>query len=548
MEVLRPIIFDSFMSLPLHYPWIYDLSMRYGRTFRVVPGWQQAVYYTSDPLVVEHILKDNFENYTKRSNVIAAMKDLLGGGIFIADHGHTSADGGEGWKMQRKTAAQIFTTTNFKGFMERTFTKHGQELLQILGRHARDKDCFDVQSLFFKLTLDSIGVLGFGVDLGTMQREDVPFVQAFDRVQVNSMQRLFSPVNMLVQINLPYEWYPWAMQYLLWLLPRERQIAADIAVLDAFALKVIHKRRDAIKAAKDAGGDSPGCSSPCRLGQGGMGNDRPSSPRAHLVNGALVSPRGRCSSAGNAPGSPGRRRIMSGDQWQEWRGSMDGWSDFLSLFLDAGDRDKMEVSDAFLRDVLMSFVIAGRDTTASTLSWLFLLLGQHEEEQALLLEELEERLGDRQPNFTDVNQSSMPYLNACVWEALRLFPPVAGDAKYAAHDDTLPDGTFVAAGSEMNYMPFVMGRDPAVWPDAESFKPSRWIPFARPSQYALPIFQAGPRICLGMEMALFEVKLIAAMVLQKFKLTLADPQQSQEYQLGLTICVKGGLRVYAMQR
>merc|ERR1712217_849873 len=120
---------------------------------------------------------------------------------------------------------------------------------------------------------------------------------------------------------------------------------------------------------------------------------------------------------------------------------------------------------------------------------------------AELLCELDEKLGDEPPNFDTIRESQLPMLNAVVWEALRLFPPVAADPKCAAADDILPDGTFVPAGAEIAYLPFVMGRDPDAWEDADKFIPHRWIPFKQPSLFELPIFQAGPRVCLGMQMA-----------------------------------------------
>merc|ERR1712048_1133484 len=103
------------------------------------------------------------------------------------------------------------------------------------------------------------------------------------------------------------------------------------------------------------------------------------------------------------------------------------------------------------------------------------------------------------------------------------------------------DGTFVPKGSEMNYVPYAMGLDPHLWPDPLTFKPDRWIPFKQPSLFTMPVFQAGPRVCLGMQMALFEVRLVAAMVLQRFTFELSDPEQLSHYQVNFVINVKEGL-------
>lgn len=503
-EIFFPIGVESIFQFHRLHDWILSMSLRYGRTVTIIPGWIFPVIFTSDPECVRHILNDNFDNYTKKSVILSVTKDLLGDGIFIADHGsQTSVDQGKSWRMQRKVAAQIFTMNNFRGFMEQTFVKHGREVCNIMD--ATRGDCFDLQTLFFKAALDSIGVLGFGIELSTLKqsKQDVPFVTAFDTVQRIAMDRLVSVPNQMCMVMLPQTWYPGIMRYFRPFVGSERQMGLSLAQLDDFALDVIRKRRRRLQA--EVGQSSPS-----------------TRPRARSAS----SPKSGASEMG-----------------------IGEWNDFLSLFMNSDINGGEELSDQFLRDIVMSFFIAGRDTTASTLSWLFLLLGQDLAAQAEVQRELDENLNGRQPTFDDIRrESDMPMLNAVVWETLRLFPPVAGDPKAAARSDRLPDGTFVPAGAEVIYMPYVMGRDPSVWPEAGAFRPSRWIPFKRPSPFAMPVFQAGPRICLGMEMALFEVKITAAMLLQEFIVRLEDPDRTWEYQVGPTICPKGGLPVRVERR
>merc|ERR1712007_191306 len=70
-------------------------------------------------------------------------------------------------------------------------------------------------------------------------------------------------------------------------------------------------------------------------------------------------------------------------------------------------------------------------------------------------------------------------------------------------------------------MVYAMGRGPNIYPDPEVVKPERWIPFKEPSQYEFPVFQAGPRICLGMSMAIFEAKIAALMILREYAFDMA---------------------------
>ena len=135
-------------------------------------------------------------------------------------------------------------------------------------------------------------------------------------------------------------------------------------------------------------------------------------------------------------------------------------------------------------------------------------------------------------------------------EALRLFPPVPSDAKYCAQDDELPGGVPVAAGTLIVFLPFGMGRSEAIWgPDALEVRPERHLEGSGASKktfFENPVFQAGPRICLGMNMAMFEASVALVMVLQQFKLRLAAPEQPPTYNaLALTMGIEGGLSVIA---
>ena len=112
------------------------------------------------------------------------------------------------------------------------------------------------------------------------------------------------------------------------------------------------------------------------------------------------------------------------------------------------------------------------------------------------------------------------------------------DPKYAAHDCVLADGTAIPAGTQLMYVPYAMGRDPTRYEDPLAFKPERWIPFKAPSQYEFPVFQAGPRVCLGMDMALFEAKLLTCMLLQRFSFAPREGEADKiSYGIGVTMCI-----------
>ena len=117
-------------------------------------------------------------------------------------------------------------------------------------------------------------------------------------------------------------------------------------------------------------------------------------------------------------------------------------------------------------------------------------MSQNPEAREKLLEEIDRVVGSEQPTYEHVASSNMPYLQGCINEALRLYPPVPRDSKRCYFDDKLPDGTIIPAGTILQFFPFGMGRNPEIFTDPLSFKPERWqelgLNFMRTNQYEFP--------------------------------------------------------------
>ncbi|KAE8697041.1 Cytochrome P450 94C1 [Hibiscus syriacus] len=149
--------------------------------------------------------------------------------------------------------------------------------------------------------------------------------------------------------------------------------------------------------------------------------------------------------------------------------------DLLSRFMGTIDDDK------YLRDIVVSFLLAGRDTVASGLTSFFWLLSRHPKVESTIRDELERVLSTSSSSTDDDRQSvtfdqmrQMHYLHAALCESLRLFPPVQLDSKFAQNDDVLPDYTFVRKGTRVTYHPYAMGRMERVWgSDCLEFIPER---------------------------------------------------------------------------
>ncbi|XP_054787384.1 cytochrome P450 704C1-like [Prosopis cineraria] len=230
--------------------------------------------------------------------------------------------------------------------------------------------------------------------------------------------------------------------------------------------------------------------------------------------------------------------------------------DILSRFIEL-----KETNPTYLKDIILSFIIAGKDTTGSTLSWFVYLLCKHPHIQEKIAQEIweatkvqggitSEELAAR---VTEDALEKMQYLHAALTETLRLYPAIPLEGKFCFSDDVLPDGFNVRKGDLMVFCPYAMGRMKYLWgDDAESFKPERWFDhngiFQHESSFKLTAFQAGPRICLGKEFAYRQMKIFAAVLLGCFKLRLADQKQSAKHRSMLTLQIDGGLHVLASHR
>lgn len=227
--------------------------------------------------------------------------------------------------------------------------------------------------------------------------------------------------------------------------------------------------------------------------------------------------------------------------------------DLLSRFM----KKKESYADAFLQHVALNFILAGRDTSSAALSWFFWLVIQNPHVEDKILRELctvlIETRGDDTSTWVDEplgfdELDRLIYLKAALSETLRLYPSVPEDSKHVIADDVLPDGTFVPAGSSVTYSIYATGRMRSTWgDDCLEFRPERWLSsdgtkFEMHDSYKFVAFNAGPRICLGKDLAYLQMKSVAAAVLLRHRLTVV-PGHKVEQKMSLTLFMKNGLKV-----
>jgi cytochrome P450 len=211
---------------------------------------------------------------------------------------------------------------------------------------------------------------------------------------------------------------------------------------------------------------------------------------------------------------------------REQAGGTDG-SDLIAILLRAtADEPDADARHRELRDQIVTMLLAGHETTASTLSWAWYLLSSHPEAAQRLHDEAVTVLGDRTPDVTDL--TSLTYTNMVIQETMRLYPPVWGLPRRAQAADTI-GGYRVPAGADVMISPYTLHRHRDFWDSPDQFRPERFAPDAPPvpHRYAYIPFGAGPRACVGSHLGMLEATLVAAMVARRFRFEFAgtgDPQ------------------------
>jgi cytochrome P450 len=200
--------------------------------------------------------------------------------------------------------------------------------------------------------------------------------------------------------------------------------------------------------------------------------------------------------------------------------------DFLTRLVAAKDPDDgAGLSASEVRDEVITIFMAGHETTAVTMTWVWYLLSQHPAEEAKLHQELDAVLAGRTPTVDDL--PNLVYARMIIEEAMRVYPPAPGLSIRQAKAADEVCGFKVDAGLQILISPWVLHRHRRLWEEPERFDPMRFSKQAsdkRPRFSYLP-FGGGPRVCIGATLAMTEATLILAVLAQKFRLRFKEPQE-----------------------
>ncbi|WP_386168520.1 cytochrome P450 [Sulfitobacter pontiacus] len=212
--------------------------------------------------------------------------------------------------------------------------------------------------------------------------------------------------------------------------------------------------------------------------------------------------------------------------------------DLLDLLLDGTDpKTKRQMNTAELRDNLLTFIVAGHETTALTLSWALYLMGFDQAVQQKARAEAQTVLQGRAATGADVE--NLPYIRQIIDETLRLYPPAGVISRTAQRNDTLC-GREVRPGDTVMVPIYALGRHQQLWDQPDVFDPDRFKDRKAIDRYAYLPFGDGPRICIGASFAQQEAVIILATLLSRFRFT-PVAGKSPEPVMILTLRPEGGV-------
>ncbi len=219
--------------------------------------------------------------------------------------------------------------------------------------------------------------------------------------------------------------------------------------------------------------------------------------------------------------------------------------DLLTLLLAAKDPETgLGLTDASIRANVVTFIMAGHETTANGLTWTLYLLSQSPEWRSRAEEEAERVFNPRRP----ASFEQCEVLRAVFEEALRLYPPAAMLARQAIADDEIL-GRRIPAGTVVAISPYVLHRRRGLWDNPDAFDPSRFLGERREriDRFAYIPFGAGPRVCIGMPFAIQEAIIILANLLRAFRFELVAGHAVMPQQR-VTLRPRGGMKMHVRRR
>ncbi|KZC06992.1 PREDICTED: cytochrome P450 4g15 [Dufourea novaeangliae] len=440
---------------------IYQKSFEYNEVIKLWIG-PKLVVFLVDPRDVEVILSSHV--YIDKSAEYRFFKPWLGNGLLIST--------GQKWRAHRKLIAPTFHLNVLKSFID-LFNANSRAVVEKM-REEGNKE-FDCHNYMSELTVEILLETAMGVSKATQGRSGFEYAMA--------VMKMCDILHLRhTKVWLRPDWLFNLSKY------GKDQIKL-LEVIHGLTKKVIQRKKEEYKSGKRNIIDT-------------------SAQKADAKSTTVIEGVSFGQSAGlkddlDVDDDVGEKKRLA----------------FLDLLIEAG-QDGVVLNDREVKEQVDTIMFEGHDTTASGSSFFLSMMGCHPDIQEKVIQELDEIFGDSDRPATFQDTLQMKYLERCLLETLRMYPPVPiiareikSDLKLATGDYTIPAGCTVVIAT------FKMHRQPHIYPNPDVFNPDNFLPenTANRHYYAFVPFSAGPRSCVGRKYAMLKLKIVLSTILRNFR-------------------------------
>lgn len=441
---------------------IYKLSYEFPSLAKVWIG-PRLLIFLADPRDVELILSSHV--YIDKSTEYRFFKPWLGNGLLIST--------GEKWRSHRKLIAPTFHLNVLKSFID-IFNANSKAVVEkLMDCKGKTIDCHDYMS---EATVEMLLETAMGVNKSTQNQSGYEYAMA---------------VMKMCDILHFRHTKLWLRSDVLFNLSTYGRLQNKLlGVIHGLTRRVIKKKKEIYANGKSTNNvvKSNG-----------------------VENGKTTSVEGM--SFGQAAGLKDDLDVDDNDVGMKQR------SAFLDLLLEA-NRNGVVISDEEIKEQVDTIMFEGHDTTAAGSSFFLSMMGIHKDIQEKVHKELDDIFGDSDRPVTFADTLEMKYLERCLMETLRMYPPVPIIAREIKEELKLVSGDYtIPAGATVIVATFKMQRNPEIYKNPDIFDPDHFLPeqSADRHYYAFVPFSAGPRSCVGRKYAMLKLKILLATIMRNFR-------------------------------
>ncbi|KAG5347831.1 C4G15 protein, partial [Acromyrmex charruanus] len=460
---------------------LYRKSFEYDQIIKIWLG-PKLLVFLMDPRDVEIILSSHV--YIDKSSEYRFFQPWLGNGLLIST--------GSKWRAHRKLIAPTFHLNILKSFID-LFNANSRTVVERMRKEGdKEFDCHDYMS---ECTVEILLETAMGVSKSTQDQSGFEYAMAVMMCDILHLRH--------TKVWLRPDWLFNLTKY------GKDQIHL-LEIIHGLTKKVIARKKQEFKNGKRNVIDE-------------SKNSNGKTIKSTSVEGL---------SFGQAAGLKDDLDIEDNDVGEKKRQA------FLDLLIEAGQNGTV-LTDEEVKEQVDTIMFEGHDTTAAASSFFLSMMGCHPDIQEKVIQELDEIFGDSDRPATFQDTLEMKYLERCLMETLRMYPPVPIIARTIKTDLKLVSGDYtIPAGSTVIVTTFKMHRQPHLYPNPEIFDPDNFLPekTANRHYYAFVPFSAGPRSCVGRKYAMLKLKIILSTIMRNYRVK-SDIKES-DFRLQADIILK----------